>query len=76
VIKIQKITLNKEECIGCGACTAVLDEFFEMDDDRKATIKGGKKKGNIVEKEVSEKDLKKLKEVLDVCPAGSIKIEK
>ena len=42
------ITLNKDECIGCGACAAVLEQYFEMDKDRKSTIKGGKKQGNIV----------------------------
>lgn len=29
----MKVTVNKDACIGCGACTAIASEIFEMDDD-------------------------------------------
>ena len=73
---MPKVILNKEECIGCGACAAVLEDFFEIGDDRKSTIRGGKTDGDIVTLDVSDKDLEKLKEALDVCPVGALKVEK
>lgn len=30
---MAKVTVNKEKCIGCGACTATCPEVFEFDDD-------------------------------------------
>ncbi len=35
-----KIPLVNDNCIGCGACVAICDSVFEMDDEGKAfTIK-------------------------------------
>ena len=34
----HKITLDKEKCIGCGACSATCPESFEMK-DAKANVK-------------------------------------
>ena len=38
-----KILHFKEECISCGACAAILPEFWEMDDDGMAQLKGSTK---------------------------------
>jgi ferredoxin len=34
------VTVNQEACIGCGACTAVCPEGFEMKDG-KSQVKDG-----------------------------------
>lgn len=34
----MKITINREECIECGACRDNCPEIFMMDDDGKASI--------------------------------------
>lgn len=30
---MPKVEVDKEKCIGCGACTAVAPDTFEFDDD-------------------------------------------
>ena len=57
-----KIKINKEACIGCGACTAVCS-FFKM--------KNGKAH---VDKEEVEK-LTCQKEAEECCPVNAIKIQ-
>lgn len=58
----MKITIDKEKCIGCGACTSVSDNF---------EIKDGK----AIVKNSEPKDIKKDKEAADICPVKAIKIE-
>ena len=67
-----KITLKRNECIGCGACVATCDSVFEMSDDGKAHLKGANK-GDIESLEV--KDIKCAKEGAEVCPVEIIKVE-
>jgi len=33
------VSIEAEECIGCGACETEAPETFEMDDDAKAVLK-------------------------------------
>lgn len=58
-----KIEVNKDECIGCGACEAQCPEGFELKDGK---AKAKKDKVN---------DLGCIKEAADVCPVNAIKIE-
>ena len=37
----MKINIDKEKCIGCGSCTAVCPDVFELDDNGKAYLKEG-----------------------------------
>ena len=62
---MAKIEFNKEECIGCGACTSVSDNWVMDEKENKAkpkTISIGKD------------ELAKNKEAEDVCPVKCIKI--
>ncbi|MGI6714032.1 MAG: ferredoxin [Bacilli bacterium] len=34
----KKVHIEKEACIGCGLCTAMVPEVFDWDDDGKAKI--------------------------------------
>lgn len=34
----MKLKVNKDLCIGCGACQAVADEVFQIEDDGLATV--------------------------------------
>ena len=56
----MKATVS-DDCIGCGACTAIAEDCFEMID--------GKAKA----KSCSDDD--KLKQARDACPVGAIKLE-
>jgi len=52
------VKVNKEKCIGCGTCTQICPEVFE--------IKGGK--SHVRE----QKDIPCVKEAIDSCPVGAI----
>lgn len=30
---MAKVEVDKDKCIGCGACTAIAPDVFEFDDD-------------------------------------------
>ena len=53
------VKINKEECIGCGTCSAVCPEVFELTDDGKAKVKAQKK-------------IPCVKEAIDSCPVDAI----
>lgn len=59
-----KITINEDECIGCGTCAALCAENYEMDDNGKAKVKNA---------EVDE--LGCNEEAKESCPVSCIKIE-
>jgi ferredoxin len=39
-IMAKKVTINKELCIGCGACTGICPNVFAIGDDGKAGVIG------------------------------------
>ena len=55
-----KISVDKEKCIGCGACEAICPEGFEMKDG-KAHVKNQKAKC--------------MKEAADSCPVQAISMK-
>jgi len=55
--------VNKEKCIGCGLCTSLCPDVFELGDDGKAQVK----KGADLEK---NKDC--IKESKESCPVSAI----
>ena len=72
-----KLQHDKDNCIGCGACEAVAPDFFEMKDDGKVMLKGGKKIDNDwYEMEIKEKDFQINKDAADSCPVNVIHIVK
>ncbi len=68
---MPKITLKRNDCIGCGACVAACEEFFEMEDGL-SHLKGSEKK-DVEELEV--KDIKCAKEAAEVCPVKVIEVK-
>lgn len=62
---MKKIKIN-ENCIGCGACTAIAKEYFEINDDGYAKAK--------IEK-VEEKDIEEVEEAVEGCPTSAIELE-
>jgi len=57
----MKVKVNKEKCIGCGACEALCPEVF--------TLKNGK--ANVKTKETGKPC---AKEARDSCPVQAIEI--
>jgi len=61
--KEVKVKINKDKCIGCGMCTSLKSDVFEMDVDGKAKVK--KEKVLICE----------VQEIVENCPGQAIEIE-
>jgi ferredoxin len=62
----MKLKVNKDACIGCGACAATAEDLLEMNDEGYSQPKV----------EVVPEDKKAAaEEVVGVCPTGAISIE-
>ena len=62
----MKVKVNKDACIGCGACAAICDKVFEINDEGLSEAK--------VE-EVKEEFQDEVRDAADSCPTGAIEIE-
>ena len=56
------VKVDKEKCIGCGACVSICGKVFEMKDG-KSHVKKGQDKSKIP----------CVKEAADACPVSAIK---
>ena len=67
----MKVCVNKDVCIGCGACTAIASGVFEMGDDGLVeTIENKDSK-----MEISEDVKDDVLDAADGCPVGAIQTE-
>ncbi len=62
----MKVKVDKDSCIGCGACAAICPEIFDLDDDGLSEVKT---------EEVKNNNIDDVKDAVDSCPTGAIKIE-
>lgn len=63
----MKVKVNKDLCIGCGACNAIADEVFTFGDDNLAEVKADAK---------IEENQGQIQDAHDSCPTGAIEITK
>lgn len=64
--KINKVKIDQEKCIGCGACGMYAPEAFGFDMERgKSFVKEG----------AENTDPEKIKEAASSCPVQAISIE-
>ena len=61
----MKANVDKNICIGCGACQAIAPDVFEIQDDGLAGICGN----------VSEDNKSDVIDASESCPTGAIKVE-
>lgn len=61
----MKATVDPDICIGCGSCTEICPEVFEMEDDKAVAYV------EIVPKEVENA----CKEAEEQCPVTAITVE-
>jgi ferredoxin len=73
VFFMPKVIHEREKCIGCGACAAVCPDFWEMGDDGKSVLKGGKKAGSNFE--LTVKDAGCCKDAESTCPVQCIHVK-
>ncbi|MEM0480944.1 MAG: ferredoxin [Candidatus Aenigmatarchaeota archaeon] len=62
----MRVRVNREKCIGCGACVSLVPEVFEF-------VEGlAKEKVS----EINDEKLKQaVKEAAEICPTGAIEVE-
>lgn len=68
---MEKIKLNNEICIGCGACTAIASSTFEFDDEGYAKVKEENDNYSNMDEEMKEE----VTDALEGCPVSAISIE-
>lgn len=61
----MKVKVNKEACIGCGACAAICDAIFEIDDEGLSKVK---------KEEVKEDEKQAVIDAAESCPTGAIEV--
>lgn len=62
----MKVKVNRDSCIGCGACAAICDDVFEIDDEGLSTVK---------KEEVEEDKKQEVQDAADSCPTGAIEVD-
>ena len=62
----MKVKVNEDACIGCGACAAICDSVFEINDEGLSSV--------IVDT-VEDNDIDAVKEAIESCPTGAIEEE-
>ncbi len=60
------VKVNKDLCIGCGACQAYVPDVFEIGDDGLAEV---------FNKDAIKDNMDSVKEAIENCPTGAIEKE-
>lgn len=63
----MKVKVNKDICIGCGACTAIANGYFEIGDNGLAEVND-----IFQEKDVPENEEENVQDAIDSCPTSAI----
>lgn len=59
----MKVKVNKDACISCGACIAICEDVFEMNEEGVSSVK---------KEEVPEDLEDQVKDAVESCPTGAI----
>lgn len=59
----MKVNVNKDACIGCGACVSICDQVFEFDDEGMSKV---------IKEEVPSDLENDVKEAVESCPTAAI----
>ena len=73
----MKTFVKKDVCIGCGACTVIADQVFEIGDDGLAEVKDELRNSEGLEKaiEINEKEIDNVRDAAESCPVSAIETE-
>ena len=66
---MEKVTVDKNVCIGCGFCAANCEEIFTIEEDGLANVKDN----NL--DEMKEETKENVLDIKEGCPVGAIKLE-
>lgn len=67
----MKAKVNKNLCIGCGACAAIVPDVFQIGDDGLAEVITD---NEVKETEVSKDLIDEVKDAAEGCPTSAIEI--
>lgn len=67
----MKVIVNQEACVGCGACAAVAEDLFEINDSGQSTVKADVAPDGVVPKGKEEE----ANDAVNSCPTGAITAE-
>lgn len=75
----MKAKVNKDICIGCGACTVIANNIFEIGDDGLAEAIGPYVGEDEVEKankvkEIPNEEFENVKDASESCPVSAIEV--
>ena len=70
---MAKVTVDKDKCIGCGACTATCPEIFEFDDDGLAKVVKDEINDDV--KMVKDEINDDVKMAAEGCPTEAIEVK-
>ena len=73
----HKVLHFKKDCISCGACAAISPNFFEMDPQGLAELKGSSTNVDHQELDLDTEEARaQCQEAADVCPVNIIHVKK
>ena len=67
----MKTRVKKDTCIGCGACTVIADNIFQIGDDGLAEVI--ENNGDMI-MEVSEEEKENVIDASESCPTSAIEV--
>lgn len=59
----MKVKVNEDACISCGACAAICEDVFEINDEGVSSVKVDT---------VNEDKEQEVRDAIDSCPTGAI----
>lgn len=71
----MKIVIDRENCIGCGACETVCPEVFELAEDGKSSITEKYRRSDLGQGKVKEGMASCVESAKDSCPVEVISME-
>lgn len=71
-----ELTLDRINCIGCGACAAICPKRWKMEDDGKSQIIGGEEiEDGKFSKVIEEDEFSDNQEAANSCPVNVIHLK-
>lgn len=62
----MKVKVNQDACIGCGACAAICEDVFKINDEGLSEV---------IKEEVKEDEEQSVRDAVDSCPTAAIEAE-